>query len=62
MTAIIHALQKMEDRQMKAILQAVIAQDQKVLAQLAKALETDSKQVEFLVIAECANRWLTMQK
>lgn len=47
---------------MKTILQAVILQDQKALAQLARALETDSKQVEFLVIAECANRWLTMQK
>jgi hypothetical protein len=46
---------------MKNILQAVISQNAEVIDQLASALKTDSKQVEFLVIAECANRWLRAQ-
>jgi hypothetical protein len=46
---------------MKAVLQAVIAQDRPVIEQLSAALGMDPAQVEFLVIAECANRWLRAQ-
>lgn len=61
MLQVIQTLQGIDDPRMKNILQAVISQNAEVIDQLASALKTDSKQVEFLVIAECANRWLRAQ-
>lgn len=61
MLQVIQTLQGIDDLRMKNILQAVISQNAEVIGQLASALKTDSKQIEFLVIAECANRWLRAQ-
>lgn len=61
MNSIIQTLQRVNDTQMKIMLHAVIADDEEALARIAAALQSDPKQVGFLVIAECANRWLTSQ-
>lgn len=47
---------------MKLILQAVITQDKAAIEQVATALGVEATQTEFLVIAECANRWLRAQE
>lgn len=62
MLSVIQSLQNIEDAKMKVILNAVIAQDRKSIDQIADALQTEPQQVEFLIIAECANRWLSSQE
>jgi hypothetical protein len=61
MLSAIQSLQNIEDPKMKMMLNAVITQDRQSIDQIAGALDTDPKQVEFLIIAECANRWLKAQ-
>lgn len=55
------SLQKVPDAQMKLILQAVIRQDREEVEKIATSAGVEPQQFEFLIIAECANRWLTTQ-
>ena len=62
MMSAIQSLQNIENARMKLILQAVITQDKAAIEQVATALGVEATQTEFLVIAECANRWLRAQE
>jgi hypothetical protein len=55
------SLQILTDQALARMLLAVIAQDTAVLAPAQAALGISMQEVNFLVIAEAANRWLSAQ-
>lgn len=58
---VIQALQKMSADHLTVLLRAVIAQDRATVYRMASLLNVEPAQLDFFVIAEAANRWLSAQ-
>jgi len=58
---VIQSLQKMPAEHLTVLLRAVIAQDRGTVQRMATLLQVEPAQLDFFVIAEAANRWLSMQ-
>jgi len=58
---VIQTLQKMSAEHLTALLHAVIGQDRTTVERMAALLRVEPAQLDFFVIAEAANRWLSTQ-
>ncbi len=58
---VIQTLQRTPDAQLASLLRAVITQERETLVRTAAALRVEPAQLDFFVIAEAANRWLSLQ-
>lgn len=58
---VIQTLQKTSDAHLTVLLNAVIGQDRATVEHTAALLRVDPAQLDFFVIAEAANRWLSLQ-
>jgi|688.fasta_scaffold252968_3 hypothetical protein len=55
------ALQRTPDGQLAQLLRAVVGQDMSVLTPVSERVRLPVHELNFLVISEAANRWLTAQ-
>lgn len=58
---VIQTLQKTSNEHLSMLLRAVIGQDRTTVERMATALRVEPSQLDFFVIAEAANRWLSLQ-
>ncbi len=58
---VIQTLQKTSDVHLTALLHAVIGQDRATVERMAALMHVEPAQLDFFVIAEAANRWLSIQ-